>query len=211
MVGFPWAAKFGTFDLLQRCSTVDSTSGFIGWPSLGKERKVRRAHGKRNRITDPGSVLLPSKGLCSPQACRLPYIKGMMKTEMSSPEPSRSLVILHPRSLSMPRARITRSCAAIVYLHDTGKAIVIPTLASVGRKSANCTPVKVVGVTVGEERGDGFCYFLVGENVPESICSHHQDVVGSVLVVHQVVNFHLKQQQRELASIRGSRPARMLA
>lgn len=132
------------------------------------------------------------------QACRLPYIKGMMKTEMSSPEPSRSLVILHPRSLSTPRARITRSCAAIVYLHDTGKTIVIPTLASVGRQSANYTPVKIVGVTVGQERGDGFCYFLVGENVPESICPHDQDVVGSVLVVRQVINFNLKQ-QRELA------------
>uniref|UniRef100_A0A3P9JXG3 THAP-type domain-containing protein n=1 Tax=Oryzias latipes TaxID=8090 RepID=A0A3P9JXG3_ORYLA len=35
---------------------------------------------------------------------------------MSSPEPRRSLVILHPRSLRIPRARITRSCAAIVYL-----------------------------------------------------------------------------------------------
>lgn len=50
------------------------------------------------------------------QGCRLPYIKGTMKTEMSSPEPSRSLVILQPRSLSTPRARITRSWAAIVYL-----------------------------------------------------------------------------------------------
>ena len=37
---------------------------------------------------------------------------------MSSPEPSRSLVILHPRSLRTPRARITRSCAAMVYLHN---------------------------------------------------------------------------------------------
>lgn len=121
-----------------------------------------------------------------------------MKTEMSSPEPSRSLVILHPRSLSMPRARITRSCAAIVYLRDTGKATVIPTLASLGRQLADYAPVKVVRVTVGEERADGFCYFLVGENVPESICSHDQDVVGSVLVVCQVINFNLKQ-QRELA------------
>lgn len=119
----------------------------------------------------------------------------MMKTEMSSPEPSRSLVILQPRSRSTPRARITRSCAAIVYLRDTGKAVVIPTPASAGRQPANCTPVKVVGVTVGQEGGHGFCYFLVGENVPESICPHDQDVVGAVLVVRQVINFNLKQQR----------------
>lgn len=54
------------------------------------------------------------------QSWRLPYISGMMKTEMSSPEPRRSLVILQPRSLSTPRARITRSCAAIVYLNNRG-------------------------------------------------------------------------------------------
>lgn len=114
-----------------------------------------------------------------------------MKTEMSSPEPSRSLVILHPRSLSMPRARITRSCAAIVYLQE--KATLIPPLAPVGEgQAANYTPVKVVGVAVGEEGGDGFCYFLVGEDVPESIRPHDQDVVGSVLVVGQVVNFDLE-------------------
>lgn len=63
---------------------------------------------------------------CSPQAWRLPYIKGMMKTEMSSPEPRRSLVIRHPRSRSTPRARITRSCAAIVYLRDTGSVSASP-------------------------------------------------------------------------------------
>lgn len=39
---------------------------------------------------------------------------------MSSPEPRRSLVILQPLSRSMPRARMTRSCAAIVYLNDRG-------------------------------------------------------------------------------------------
>lgn len=51
---------------------------------------------------------------------RLPYISGMMKTEMSSPEPRWSLLILHPRSLSTPRALITRSWAAIVYLTNRG-------------------------------------------------------------------------------------------
>ncbi|TNN71878.1 hypothetical protein EYF80_017885 [Liparis tanakae] len=43
-----------------------------------------------------------------------------MKAQMSSPEPRRSLVILQPRSLSTPRARITRSCAAMVYLDHRG-------------------------------------------------------------------------------------------
>lgn len=60
-----------------------------------------------------------SQHLCwAPQGWRFPYISGMMKTEMSSPEPRRSLVILQPRSLSTPRALITRSCAAIVYLDN---------------------------------------------------------------------------------------------
>lgn len=67
-----------------------------------------------------------------------------------------------------------------------------------GGRRPNYAPVKVVGVTVGQERGDGFSYFLVGQNVPESVRPHDQDVVGSVLVVRQVVNFHLKQ-ERELA------------
>lgn len=58
---------------------------------------------------------------------------------------------------------------------------------------AHNAPVEVVRVTVGEEGGDDFCYFLVGENVPESIGSHDQDVVGSVLVLRQVINFNLKQ------------------
>lgn len=38
-----------------------------------------------------------------------PCIKGMTYTEMSSPEPSRSFDIRHPRSFRTPRARITRS------------------------------------------------------------------------------------------------------
>lgn len=68
-----------------------------------------------------------------------------------------------------------------------------------GGRRPNYAPVKVVGVTVGQEGGDGFGYFLVGQNVPESVRPHDQDVVGSVLVVRQVVNFHLKQ-ERELAA-----------
>lgn len=75
-VGFPWAAKFCTFDLLQRCWTLDSTSGFIGYRSLGKEKKVRRAQGKRDRMTGPGSVLLPSKGLCSPSGLPVTVHQG---------------------------------------------------------------------------------------------------------------------------------------
>lgn len=69
-----------------------------------------------------------------------------------------------------------------------------------GRGAAKNAPVEVVGVTVGQEGGDDFCYFLVGENVPESIGSHDQDVVGAVLVVRQVINFDLRQ-WRELTEL----------
>lgn len=54
--------------------------------------------------------------------CLLPCIRGIMKTEMSSPEPSRSPAILQPRSLKTPLAFITRSWAAIVYLENNGDA-----------------------------------------------------------------------------------------
>lgn len=93
----------------------------------------------------------------------------------------------------MPRARITRSCAAIVYLQH-GKRDCCPNSRLSGEGGgANNKPVEVVRVTIGEEGGDDFCYFLVGEDVPESIGSHDQDVVGSVLVVRQVIDFNLKQ------------------
>lgn len=71
-----------------------------------------------------GLMVLAAQRLCwaHPQGWRLPYISGMMKTEISSPEPRRSLVILQPLSLSTPRARITRSCAAIVYLANRGNS-----------------------------------------------------------------------------------------
>lgn len=60
-------------------------------------------------------------GPTRPYGCRLPYMRGMMYTEMSSPEPKRSLVIRQPLSLRTPLARITRSWAAIVYLQTNAK------------------------------------------------------------------------------------------
>lgn len=58
----------------------------------------------------------PSKTLGCFHDSLFPCIKGMTYTEMSSPEPSRSLDIRHPLSFRTPRARITRSWAASVYL-----------------------------------------------------------------------------------------------
>lgn len=51
----------------------------------------------------------PSSPLSRFHDSLFPCIKGMTYTEMSSPEPSRSLDIRHPLSFRTPRARITRS------------------------------------------------------------------------------------------------------
>lgn len=52
-------------------------------------------------------------------------------------------------------------------------------------------PVEVIGVTVGEECGDGFGYFLVGEDVPEAVGCHHQNIIGPVFTLRQVVHLNL--------------------
>lgn len=87
---------------------------------LVQEKKKVLSVKKRTR---PSGTTAPPPPLPAPplQGWRLPYISGMMKTEMSSPEPRRSLVILQPRSLRTPRALMTRSCAAIVYLNNRGE------------------------------------------------------------------------------------------
>lgn len=55
----------------------------------------------------------------------LRFMRGIMKTEISSPDPSRSPAILQPRSLKTPLAFITRSWAAIVYLKNNRDALQI--------------------------------------------------------------------------------------
>lgn len=52
--------------------------------------------------------------------------------------------------------------------------------------------MQVVRVAVGQEGGDCLSYLLVGEDIPESVRSHHQDIVSSVLVLHEVIHLHLQ-------------------
>lgn len=53
-------------------------------------------------------------------------------------------------------------------------------------------PVLVVWVAVCQETGDRFRYFLVGEDVPQTVSSQHQNVVTSMLALRQRVHFDLK-------------------
>lgn len=53
-------------------------------------------------------------------------------------------------------------------------------------------PVLVVWVAVCQETGDCLGYFLVREDVPQAVCSQHQNVVGSMLALRQWVDFDLK-------------------
>lgn len=53
-------------------------------------------------------------------------------------------------------------------------------------------PVLVVRVAVSQETCDRFRYFLVGEDIPQTISSQHQNVISSMLIVHQRVDFDLK-------------------
>ena len=50
----------------------------------------------------------------------------------------------------------------------------------------------VVGVAVCQETGDRFGDFLVGEDVPQTVSSQHQDIIGPVLALRQRVNPDLK-------------------
>lgn len=50
----------------------------------------------------------------------------------------------------------------------------------------------VVWVAVCQETGDGFSYFLAGEDVPQTVGSQHQNVVSSMLALRQRVDFDLK-------------------
>lgn len=52
--------------------------------------------------------------------------------------------------------------------------------------------MEVVWVAVGEEGGDGFGYFLVGEDVPQAVGSHHQNIISPVFILRQVIHFHLQ-------------------
>lgn len=58
-------------------------------------------------------------------------------------------------------------------------------------------PVQVIRVTVGQERGHGFSYFLVGEDVPEAVGPHHQHIVSSVLILCQVIYLHLRDESQK--------------
>ena len=52
-------------------------------------------------------------------------------------------------------------------------------------------PMLVIRVTVGQEAGDCLGNLLVGENVPQPVCPHHQDVICPVFVLSQRVHFDL--------------------
>lgn len=69
-------------------------------------------------------------------------------------------------------------------------------------------PVLVIGVTVGQERGDRLGYFLIGEDIPETVSSQHEDVIGAMLVLRERVNFNLqvKRMMTEKSELRCMEP-----
>ena len=52
--------------------------------------------------------------------------------------------------------------------------------------------MRVVRATVGKETGDGLVHLLVGQDVPQAICPHHQHIVCPMLVLRQRVHLHLE-------------------
>lgn len=60
-----------------------------------------------------------------------------------------------------------------------------------GEGGGGSRPVQVIRVTVGEERGHGLGYFLVGEDVPEAVGSHDQNIIRPVLIL-QVIYLNLR-------------------
>lgn len=50
----------------------------------------------------------------------------------------------------------------------------------------------VVWVAVCQKTANCFSYFLVGEDVPQTISTQHQNVVSTMLALRQRVDFDLK-------------------
>lgn len=66
------------------------------------------------------------------------------------------------------------------------------------REEESIPPVQIIRVAVGQEAGDRFGHFLVREDVPQAVGSHHQNIVSPVLILCQVIHLHLQAQTQSM-------------